>query len=86
MPIEEQSSPSFVIPCAERPHVPQRSKNGARVSRAQDLARILEMISSSPSARAELVADIRAQVRNGSYLNEEKLNLAIYRLLRDILE
>lgn len=53
--------------------------------REQDLRRILQMLSGSPSVRSELVADVRQQVEDDSYLNEEKLNLAIFAMLRDVL-
>jgi len=46
---------------------------------------MLKMIASSSDARRELVEDIRSQIASGSYMTEEKLNLAIYRLLKDIL-
>lgn len=49
------------------------------------LARIVEMLSSSRSVRTELVEDVRAQFADRTYLTDEKLNLAIYRMLRDIL-
>ncbi len=52
----------------------------------RDLGRLLKMLHSPPDVRRELVADIRTQVNEGSYLTEEKLNLAIYRLLKDILD
>ena len=51
----------------------------------EELAALLKMISQSSDARDELVADVRNQIDAGSYLTEEKLNLAIYRLLKDIL-
>ena len=53
---------------------------------SQDLQHLLKMISSSTDARRELVADIRGRVDSGDYVTEEKLNLAIYRLLKDILD
>ena len=37
-------------------------------------------------AQAVLVADIQGQVTHGGYMSEEKLDLAIYRMLRNILE
>ena len=53
---------------------------------SQDLQHVLKMIASSTDARRELVADIRGRVASGDYVTEEKLNLAIYRLLKDILD
>ena len=46
---------------------------------------ILEMLSQTPAVRDELVQDIQQQINLGTYLSDEKLNLAIYRLLKDIL-
>lgn len=51
----------------------------------EDLQHLLKMISSSTDARRELVEDIRRQIEAGTYVTEEKLNVAIYRLLKDIL-
>jgi hypothetical protein len=51
-----------------------------------DLARIVKMLADSNDVRSELVTDIRGQMDEGSYMSDEKLNLAIYRMLRDILE
>jgi len=50
------------------------------------LAKILELLSGSPGVRQDLVEEIQEQIRKGEYLSEEKLNIAIYRLLKDILE
>jgi hypothetical protein len=54
--------------------------------RAAQLAQIVDMLSKAPAVRSDLVADIRSQVDGGGYLSEEKLDLAIYRMLKDILE
>ena len=61
---------------AERPATP----------RARRLAQIVEMLSNTPAVRSELVSDVRGQVTRGGYMTEEKLDLAIYRMLKDILE
>lgn len=50
------------------------------------LAKILELLSASPGVRQDLVDEIKAQIQRGEYLTEEKLNVAIYRLLKDILD
>ena len=55
-------------------------------SRSAGLEQIVEMLSRTPAVRGELVADIRGQVDEGGYMCDEKLNLAIYRMLRNILE
>jgi hypothetical protein len=49
------------------------------------LARILDLLSQSPDVRSELLEEIREKIRKGEYLTEEKLNIAIYRLLKEIL-
>ena len=49
------------------------------------LARILDLLSKSPEVRSDLVEEIRELIRRGEYLTEEKLNVAIYRLLKEIL-
>ncbi len=58
----------------------------AEFAEGEDLAGILKMLTRSPDARGDLVDDIRAQLSAGSYLSEERLNLAIYKLLKDFLD
>ena len=53
--------------------------------RARQLTQLVEMLSRTPAVRSELVADIRQQIALDGYMNEEKLDLAIYRMLKDIL-
>lgn len=53
--------------------------------RARDLARIVEMLTRAPAVRTELVEEIRRQLDADAYMTEEKLDLAIERMLRDIL-
>jgi hypothetical protein len=64
-------------------NLPNRPSAPARV---RHLTQIVEMLSQTPAVRPELVADIRSQVASGEYANEEKLDLAIYRMLKDVLE
>jgi anti-sigma28 factor (negative regulator of flagellin synthesis) len=49
------------------------------------LARILDLLSQAPEVRSDLVEEIREQIQRGEYLTEEKLNVAICRLLKEIL-
>ena len=49
------------------------------------LARILDLLSQTPGVESDLGAEIREQIRKGEYLTEEKLNIAIARLLKEIL-
>lgn len=57
----------------------------AATPRARQLAQIVEMLATAPAVRGELVADIHRQMADGGYLNEQKLDLAIERMLKDIL-
>ena len=50
------------------------------------LAKILEVLSASPGVRQDLVSEIQDLISKGEYMSEEKLNIAIYRMLKDILE
>jgi len=53
--------------------------------RFRRLTRIVGMLSSVDGVRDELVEEIRGQITRGTYLTEDKLNEAIYRLLREIM-
>lgn len=53
--------------------------------RARHLAGIVQMLSGTPSVRRELVDEIQRQVEAGDYVTEEKLDIAIGRMLEDIL-
>jgi hypothetical protein len=43
------------------------------------------MLSAAPGVRSELVDELHRQVEGGGYMSEEKLDLAIGRMLKDIL-
>ena len=49
------------------------------------LTNIVGMLSGVDGVREELVEDIRNKIERGDYLTEDKLNEAIYRLLREIM-
>ncbi|MFQ5845873.1 MAG: flagellar biosynthesis anti-sigma factor FlgM, partial [Planctomycetota bacterium] len=53
--------------------------------RYRSLARIVGLLSRVQGVREELVEEIRSKLQNGEYLTEERLNEAIYRLLREIM-
>jgi len=53
--------------------------------RYPELARILDLLSTAKGVRQDVVDDIREQIQRGKYLTEEKLNIAISRLLKEIL-
>lgn len=53
--------------------------------RFRRLTRIVGMLSRMDGIRDELVEEIRGQIARGSYLTEDKLNEAIYRLLREFM-
>jgi 16S rRNA (guanine966-N2)-methyltransferase len=50
------------------------------------LERIIELLSQTPDVRSDLVEEIQEQIDQGEYLTEAKLNFAIYRMLKDILD
>ena len=53
--------------------------------RYRRLARLLGMLSQMDGVREELVTEIRQQLKTGTYLTEEKLNVAIHRLLCEVM-
>jgi hypothetical protein len=53
--------------------------------RFRRLTRIVGMLSGVDGVREDLIAEIRDEIERGEYLTEEKLNEAIYRLLREIM-
>ena len=53
--------------------------------RFRRLTNIVGMLSQVDGVRHELVEEIRGQIERGEYLTEDKLNEAIYRLLREIM-
>jgi len=64
-------------------NLPHRSPAPGRI---RGLTQIIEMLAQTEEVRPELVADIRNQVASGDYANEAKLDLAIYRMLKDVLK
>lgn len=71
---------------AEKHPLPEPESDESKSERSRRLAQMVEMLSKAPTVRTELVADIQKQVASGEYATEEKLDLAIYRMLRDILK
>jgi hypothetical protein len=53
--------------------------------RARQPSHLVEMLAATPAVRTELIDEIRRQLAEGRYLTEEKLDLAIYRMLKDVL-
>jgi len=53
--------------------------------RFRRLTRIVGMLSTVDGVRTELIEEIKSQIARGEYLTEDKLNEAIYRLLREIM-
>lgn len=66
--------------------MPEQRPTPKLAARVQGLERIATMLASAPNMRTELVTDIHGQVDGGGYMSEEKLNLAIYRMLRNVLQ
>ncbi len=53
--------------------------------RFRRLTRIVGMLSGVDGVREDLLDEIQGEIERGEYLTEEKLNEAIYRLLREIM-
>jgi len=54
--------------------------------RSEQLEQIIEMLSSAPQVQSDLAHEIRGKIDRGEYQTEAKLNFAIYRMLKDILD
>ncbi|HVU86746.1 MAG TPA: flagellar biosynthesis anti-sigma factor FlgM [Pirellulales bacterium] len=75
------------------PHAVARTNSSAAMTRSSATAdvvdisetgRLLEMAAQLPDIRSDRVAQLRAQIANGSYDTAEKLDLAVERLLDEI--
>ncbi|HEY4311231.1 MAG TPA: flagellar biosynthesis anti-sigma factor FlgM [Pirellulales bacterium] len=64
--------------------VAQRTSATADVVDISETGRLMEMAAQLPEIRADRVAELRAQIANGSYDTAEKLDLAVERLLDEI--
>ena len=53
--------------------------------RFRRLTRIVGMLSGVDGVREDLLDEIQGEIERGEYLTEDKLNEAIYRLLREIM-
>jgi negative regulator of flagellin synthesis FlgM len=74
------------------PHAPRPAQStnsvgfraGGDVVQISDTARFAELVGQVPDIRQDRVAQIRAQIAEGAYETDEKLNLALDRLLDEI--
>ncbi len=69
----------------QAPALPARSDSRDRVELSEH-ARWLDALRALPAIRADKVAQIKAAIANGTYETDDKLNVAIDRLLSDIKE
>ena len=70
----------------DRPSVPSRSP--IRSSDSVELssaARMLNKLREAPGIRTGLVADIRAQIANGTYETSDKINASLDNLIQDLV-
>jgi hypothetical protein len=58
---------------------------GVAPPETRQLEAILNALTESRSVRTELVDEIRGQLADDRYMSREKLDLAIFRLLKDAL-
>jgi hypothetical protein len=70
----------------------QHGSSGENDDHAESVSRdvpclesIFEALAASRQVRTELVDDLRSQMDDGAYMSREKLDLAIYRMLKDVL-
>ena len=72
----------------KRVGMPEWSAEDQKLARAiQKEIKVKEqgLLSKVDGVREELVDEIKSQIARGEYLTEDKLNEAIYRLLREIM-
>jgi anti-sigma28 factor (negative regulator of flagellin synthesis) len=61
--------------------------NGSSETDDRDqLRHIFSVLSGTEAARDKKVEEIQEQIDRGEYLTDEKLNFAIYRMLKEILK
>lgn len=78
------SDPSVPDPHSRDPE-PALTPSRLDPGRTEKLAAIARVLSSATAVREELADDIQAQINRDAYMSDEKLELAIYRMLKDIL-
>jgi anti-sigma28 factor (negative regulator of flagellin synthesis) len=49
-----------------------------------ELANFLNLLSELPEDRARRIVDVREQIANGTYVTDEKLSVAVDRLVKDL--
>lgn len=49
-----------------------------------ELASFLNLLSEMPEDRARRIVDVREQIANGTYVTDEKLSIAVDRLVKDL--
>jgi hypothetical protein len=79
-----QDEPDEPPTCDHRTE-PELSQPSPERSRTETLSVIARMLSATPEVREELAEDIRSQINQGAYMTDERLELAIFRMLKDIL-
>lgn len=72
-------------PCPHETPEPELSQPTPERNRTETLSVIARMLSSTPEVREDLAEDVRSQINQGEYMTDERLELAIYRMLKDIL-
>jgi negative regulator of flagellin synthesis FlgM len=71
-------------PAPTRPGPPP-ARPGDRVELSEH-ARYLDQINRLPGVRSDRVEEVRQAIANGTYESEDKLDIAINRLIGDVLE
>ncbi|MBX7167683.1 MAG: flagellar biosynthesis anti-sigma factor FlgM [Pirellulales bacterium] len=66
------------------PAAPSVSSSPSDELQLSDVGRLVDAVRDLPDIRADRVAAIKAQIANGTYANDHKLDVAVSRLLDEI--
>ena len=76
-PIQPASTPKTAAPVAATP----QASDTVEISQQ---ARIAAKLAALPDVRADLIASVKAQIEAGTYDTQEKLDIAIDRMLNEL--
>ena len=78
-----RAAPTSAYRATEKPSSNGEAVPGDRVELSRH-ALLLDRLRQLPDVRTELVSDVRAAIRDGTYETDENLNTAVARLLEDL--
>ncbi|MCE5301527.1 MAG: flagellar biosynthesis anti-sigma factor FlgM [Planctomycetaceae bacterium] len=86
-PSQLQGPQSISAPHGARPAQPMTRPEAPQIADEVDIseaARMIEQVQQLPDIRADRVEAVRQQIAEGTYETDEKLNIALNRLLDEI--